>query len=234
MDLKKYDPAVRTFAACALVLGLAILGTGTAHANEQVFRYVSAGNDFRGVQDIRTDPPTSAGDPGLVHPVQTLLGAGDKWVAIGTYKGGGAGDNCPSEYGSKWSIYVDWKVYTLYHCTLEDPQAYAAGDAPSFEMKRTSCPYDGVTKWVLSMGPITECIDGNGLSPQSINGMIETTVPEGGPDWNIDAKYKAMEFQNAGSNTWIDFGTGTPVTSCCYHNDHVSSSQFNLYQGTLD
>ncbi len=167
-----------------------------------------------------------------MHPVQASFSNGN-WLAIGTYKGGGAGNGgCPNDFDAKWNVYTDGELSGIYFCLMEDSDTYGAGDSPSFSITRGYCPSAGKTRWNFSMGGVLwACYAASASTANQFVGMLETTTTA---DWNIDVIYRQVEWRQASTSTWHAFGTGYAQTAPSYSNVSASDRRFNLYLGVLD
>lgn len=196
---------------------------------------------FRGNADIRTNPITVNGIT-FAHSTQMDTGAvGGEFVAIGTYKGEGAGvapDRCVDDYDGAWSIYTDGVLNSMYFCETEAEDQYVVGDNPSFAIIWGFCLSQSANRWLMYHdGGLWACYDATDFS-RGAAAVLETAgSPPSTTDRNIDVKFTNLNVNRSNGGDWLVFGSIAAVDiilSPDYTYGWISNTAHNSFLAPLN
>jgi hypothetical protein len=233
MNVTRHRLGIGLAAAFLLTVGAAPSWAANDFAaagrTDQAGLYVSA---IRGIQDIRTNPGTTAGLT-YAHPVQAYF-SGGAFLAVGTYKGAGV-DNCTAASG-KWSSYTDGETPGgTYFCLTDLTNQFGVGATPAMKVARTVCS-GADSGWATYVnGNQQRCRPG--YNSTGNGGAVGLEVASSGSipgSYNIDVKHSEFELYSTYLSTWYDLNANQLDVDAPYQVTRPGPRRVNSYLGTLD
>jgi hypothetical protein len=182
-----------------------------------------------------------------VHGNLLVTPGSEAWVAVGQYKGGGAGGSgdahaCDNDYGAQdsyWSAYVDRKYNGVYGC-YTTTNTYTVGNIPPVKVVYESNCLGGLPGWQLwEGGDLLACFSQGFTYGVGAQGFFEIAQSDSNHCWNGDVRFIDMMVRS-NSGTWSSFGgNNTQTGSTCYATNHYNvdwntTQRWDSYSGALD